>query len=832
MTTTRDDRIKELFQAALERPPSERSPFLGGACGADDELREAVEALLLALDDAAGFLEPHAERGLRHERAGSRIGHYELVAHLGEGGFGDVWRARQSAPVEREVALKIVKLGMDTRAVIERFEAERQALARMSHPGIAKVHDAGATETGRPYFVMELVEGVPLTDYCARHDLEARARLSLFVQVCAAVQHAHHKGVVHRDLKPGNVLVRELDGRPQAVVIDFGIAKALDQETTAHTWFTARGELLGTPAYMSPEQAARGGEDVDTRADVYSLGALLYELLTGAKPFEVRELLSRGYDELLRHIQEVDPPRPSSRAQRLERDLDWIVMRALEKDPRRRYSTASNMAADVERFLSSEPIEARPPSALYRAGKLARRHRSLAALAALFLVLLLAVGGWALRSGQRANESLRVAQLEALRAEQEREQVLRLADIQRIDELEQRAAQLWPAEPAQVDAMERWLAEADALLEQGQLHRAELAALHERQRLDPARFEDPADRWRLDMLEQLVDGLDAFEGEGAGLRAQVRERVERARGLAALTLEGEGAQAWSEAIAAIGDANRTPAYGGLALEADVGLLPLGADPESGLWEFALLASGAPPQRNDQGRLWIEPQSALVLVLLPGGRFAMGAQSDDPRAPGYDAHARPEEGPVREIELEPFFLSKFELTESQWLRLLTLTRSVASTLPQTGVSAEDARSALARVGLELPSEAQWEYAARAGTTTPWSSGSLAESVEGAVDWPDAAHRSPQGPAPVGSFPANPFGLHEVHGNVWEWTLPLLGPGVEEWTGSPHMDYSGPQVLRGGAWDSPPLDARSAARSPRSANERSRSLGVRPMRPLRR
>jgi serine/threonine protein kinase len=332
------------------------------------------------------------------EPLGSRIGRYKLVRKLGEGGCGVVYLAEQEEPVRRQVALKIIKLGMETKSVIARFEAERQALAMMDHPNIARVYDAGATDRGPPYFVMELVCGIRITEYCDRHRLDLRQRLDLFVQICHAIQHAHQKGIVHGDIKPSNIMVAEHDGIADAKVIDFGISKATEARLTDRTIFTNYAQLIGTPAYMSPEQAAMGGVDIDTRSDIYSLGVLLYELLAGKTPFDSKELLAGGLDEMRRILKEKEPPRPSVRlaalpaselaatatarqadarklASSLRGDLDWIVMKALEKDRRRRYETANGLALDVQRHLNHEPVSAGPPSWLYRLQKLVRRNR-------------------------------------------------------------------------------------------------------------------------------------------------------------------------------------------------------------------------------------------------------------------------------------------------------------------------------------------------------------------------------------------------------------------------------------------------------------------------
>jgi serine/threonine protein kinase len=434
------ERLKELFARALTmRDPADRNAFLAEACQGDPELRQQLDSLLHAAEQAGGFLEATMKfrrDDARMEGAGTVIGRYKLLEEIGQGGFGVVYMAEQVEPVRRMVAFKIIKAGMDTREVIARFEAERQALALMDHPNIARVLDAGSTDTGRPYFVMELVRGIPITEYCDAENLSSRERLRLFVKVCHAVQHAHQKGVIHRDIKPGNVLVTMHDDEAVPKVIDFGVAKAIGQKLTEKTLFTGFNNMIGTPAYMSPEQAQLSGIDVDTRSDIYSLGVLLYELLTGAPPFEVETFRRAALDEVRRMIQEVDPPKPSTRLQslgeglrevarrrdvqpaaltRLVRgDLDWIVMKAMEKDRRRRYDTPDALAEDVSRHLDNEPGSAAAPDTVYRVRKFVRRHRVGITMAASLVLLLaagVAVSTWqAVRAirAERAQTTLRV----------------------------------------------------------------------------------------------------------------------------------------------------------------------------------------------------------------------------------------------------------------------------------------------------------------------------------------------------------------------------------------------------------------------------------------
>jgi serine/threonine protein kinase/tetratricopeptide (TPR) repeat protein len=442
---------ESIFSQAVEMTSAEeRDAFLAEACGDNYVLRQRVEALLRRSDETQGMLDspPPGLKVDADPAPDMQIGPYKLLEQIGEGGMGVVYLAEQKEPVQRRVALKIIKPGMDTRHVIGRFEAERQALAMMDHPHIAKVYDAGTTESDRPYFVMELVEGVPITKYCDEQQLTLSQRLELFIPICQAVQHAHQKGIIHRDLKPSNILVAESDGRP--LVIDFGVAKAIGQAVTEETSFTQDGQIVGTLEYMSPEQANLNQLDIDTRSDIYSLGVLLYELLVGATPFDRARLRSAAFEEMMRIIREEEPPIPSLRLSTMDSspsvaanrhieprrlrslvhgELDWIVMRALEKDRTRRYATASAFAEDVQRYLDNEPVKAGPPSRAYKFRKFVRRNRTVLTTVAVVALTLVTAAGIAMLQAIRVTQAKQQALAEREQKLAERERVARAEQV-------------------------------------------------------------------------------------------------------------------------------------------------------------------------------------------------------------------------------------------------------------------------------------------------------------------------------------------------------------------------------------------------------------------
>ena len=522
--------LEAIFFAALQKAPAERVKYLDQACGGDADLHRRVDRMLAAQHEAASFLESPPVAVLDdplatiapsvREQPGTEIGPYKLLQQIGEGGMGVVWMAEQHEPVRRKVALKIIKPGMDTREVIARFEAERQALSLMDHPNIAKVLDAGSTSSGHPYFVMELVKGQPITRYCDDNHLTPRQRLELLLPVCQAIQHAHQKGIIHRDIKPSNILIAEYDQKAVPKVIDFGVAKATAAPLTEKTMFTGFGQLVGTIEYMSPEQAKVNQLDIDTRSDIYSLGVLLYELLTGGTPFDRQRLRSAAWDEMLRIIREEEPQKPSTRLSsadtlpsvaasrgsepaRLSRtvrgELDWIVMKALEKDRNRRYETANGFARDIERYLNDEPVQACPPSVGYRFRKFARRNKGSLAAAGLVLFFIILLGGgvgWALRD--RAAREDQVAQERTARQAKVTGQLEQILD--EVARLEQ--AEKWSEALMSVRRAEPLLATDEAAPDVQQRVRQALADLDLVQRLEEIRMRSGT-AWRDEGLRQV-----------------------------------------------------------------------------------------------------------------------------------------------------------------------------------------------------------------------------------------------------------------------------------------------------------------------------------------
>ncbi|MBK8979471.1 MAG: SUMF1/EgtB/PvdO family nonheme iron enzyme [Planctomycetes bacterium] len=805
---------RELELAAIER----RFP------GHDRAVRRAFEGMLQgavreARDDDTGLPE--------------QVGPYRILEQLGAGGMGVVYVAEQRSPVRRRVALKVVKRGMATREVLARFALERRALAAMDHRCIAKVFDAGETERGEPYFVMELVQGLPITTYCDKHRLTIPERLKLFQQVCAGVQHAHQRGVIHRDLKPGNVLVARDGDEHLPKILDFGLAKATNQDFLEATVYTEQDRILGTPEYMAPEQAAGDGEVVDLRADVYSLGVMLYELLTAELPFSTQELRRAGALEALRWIREKDPPKPSTKllsqpdaatdcaqkrrsslaalSRALKGDLDWIAMRAMAKEPERRYDSANALAVDLQRHLDHEPVLAGPPSPAYRLKKALRRYRVQVLGAA--AVVLTAVLGAVVAVGYARDAEARTEEFNQLSAAVLLERVQKmlsdpppalpehLADYERC--------------PHDLARLTRLLPDIDRTLEQ-------LRARSPKQPDGTRAFAAEHDQFLYETLSRVAGQAPRIAKSPAFARLRDVD-LRWVRYLDALSEDADYLREWSRAAQ---DIARSPHYAEHPipdLKPQTGLWPIGANPVTHLWEFYHLrsawddmsepASIVLPRHDAEGRITVAANTGIVFALIPGGTIWMGAQADAEAERGYDPNAQRDEQPVHRITLAPFLLARHELTKGQWRRLVFGDLPAAPfytgdepTHPAEGISWDHSMRLLGREGLTLPTEAQWEYACRAGTTTPWWTGAEAPSLAGAANLGDS-------PFAVDALRANPWGLFHVHGNVWEWCRDWLDDHAipkRPADGLSTSPGSADRVVRGGGLVSDARDARSSFR----------------------
>ena len=802
-----------------------------------------------------------------------RLGPYRLLERIGEGGMGVVYLAERSAPMAQRAALKVIRAEKLDRSYRARFAFEQDVLARMDHPAVARLLDAGESD-GRAWFAMEYVPGRPLTAYCREHRLGITARLRLFLAVCDGVHHAHMRGVLHRDLKPANVLVRELDGQPAPKVIDFGLALPTDPSRIRATLHEPLGQISGTVAYMSPEQALRAGEDLDVRADVYALGVMLYELLCGQLPVDVRVVEQAGLAALARLWEGPETAPPSARvraavpadaaavaaerettprrlAAALRGDLDVVCATAIARDRQRRYASVRDFARDIGRVLDGKPIEARPPSLGYVLKAWCKRHRAAAAAAAVAAVAAVVVVAQTLAHA-RAQERLA----------QEREQLAQEALLAN-DALA--AAGLLAAraglrgDRGGAAAIDAWLAQAQPILGRAAVHRAR------------AQGGAPASQaFVADALPQL----------DAAVVAAVRWRADL-EWLAAL--ESELAAPWARVRAEV---RADPRYAGLDLPPQFGLRPLGRDPGSGLFEFQLVdpsRRALPPAareiaRGPDGALVMAADMDPVLVLLPGGAFTMGTLAGPvAENAGLDeslnivALERPAQTGTR---VAAFFVGKFEVTAAQHAAVTgespafwgvamfreaqeavrqrqeqgmesgaeghnrALERAATHGMPVDSVTWEEASAMAARLGARLPMEAEWEYAARGGTSSAWSCApteaeirrhaNLADCKDKDIvlrvtDEPMLDFTASDGvgpPAPVGCFAANPFGLHDVHGNVQEWCAEPLRPYGEAAVGDPKS-----RVVRGGSHQSAIQVSRSAARQEARAGAAAQDLGFR-------
>ena len=777
-----------------------------------------------------------------------RLGDYVLQALLGRGGFGTVYRAEQQEPIRRPVAIKVLNPGMDSREVLARFAAEREALNRMDHVGIARLLDAGTTPKGRPFFVMELVEGPTLVNHCRQAELPLRARLQLFLYVLDAMQHAHQKAVLHRDLSSNNVLVANPNDRAQPKIIDFGIAKSLADPLLQGGAMTFQGTLMGTPEFMSPEQASGAVADIDTRADVYALGVQLYELLTDQLPIPGVVLRAQGFAGMAAVIQEHQPLRPSEAAGKEHRatlrgDLDSIVMKAIAKARDERYASVGDFAADVRHFLADEPVRVVSPTTWYRLRKFVRRHRAqsvAAIIVTLGLIVALAVLFWSLRI---QNKALTQLQEEKQRVEAKADAGFKLlANEELLRDADAAAALLPPPWPEHAAAYAAWLTQHGEPLAK-ELPRVEerLAALGKRRAASPGQqFEDPADEHLEKALQRLQKALRDFVGNG-GTHARVllRQRFLHEVVQPAATRNEALWRATIDAIMTSDGKTASTAYRGLQLKQLSGLVPLGNDKKTMLFEFLDLSSHAPgqpgPERDPTtGSLRTNAGTGVIFVLVPPGTVRMGARRGDPGMPQNDEEAEDDELNGQLVRVDEFLLARTELTVGQWARLSAHAAAepdVDALLPVTGIAWDEATVVLRLFDLQWPTEAQWEFACRAGTTTPWCTG---EDPLGVATHGWFGTR----PQRVGLLRPNGFGLFDLHGNVAEWCAdeklpypdftPRVGDGLR---GRPETTATALRVVRGGASLQGPIGARSSARDAKAPTTRDSALGLRPVRRLR-
>ena len=873
-----NDRIESLFRKAIAITEERRKKFVLTMSRGQTTLQNQVLSLVTAYSQAGGFMDepvvkkPEGEDFHDEEMdPGQRIDRYIIGNQIGVGGMGAVYLAHQVEPVQRDVALKIVRPGMDSRSILARFARERQALAMMNHPGIAAVLDAGSTPLGRPYFVMEYVEGPPITQYCNEHRLPIEERLKLFTTVCYAVHHAHQRGIIHRDLKPSNILVAGTND-PQPRVIDFGIAKTKPEFCDQAPFQTRVGITMGTPEYMSPEQACVSPTKVDARTDVYSLGVLLYELLVGALPdchrnpsppdLETAQRAAVLTQEPSKHFDQLGDSKESVAQQRhdhprelgkkLRGDLDAILLKALEPDPNKRYMSCLDLASDVVRFGNGDAVTARAPSIVYRFGRILRRNRTLF-IAITSVIALLALG-------------LTIVSVLLLQVRHERNLMAALSDAATLELVVTEGDKLWPAEPENVAAMDQWLAGASRdLIERLPTHRKLLESRRaEAPSIGPhgkLLFDNPRKQFDYHQLENTVAKIETFANSKNGYYAGMVQRREDALSIVGRSIESYAVQ-WQEAIVAI---SQNEQYNGLKIIPQVGLVPIGPDPLSGLWEFAHVPTGKVPGRSAQKDLLLTDSTGLIFILIPAGEFLMGsarlAESTEPGGT-VDTEARDNEQPAHRVSIgAPFFISKYEMTQAQWQRISGDNPSrfragelihgivISPMHPVERVDWYTAVNTLNRLRLVLPTEAQWEYVGRAGTTSRFFSGSSLASLEGYANIADLDYYNLDGSkwltpvpwhdgypntSPIGSFLPNPWGLHDTMGNVIESCRDagalFNSVDLDPLDGFRSGGEPENAAMRSGYWRHPDGDLERSSRRVVFSKTKKEDIGVRPVREL--